>query len=290
MNAIMFDEKLDLFHHINRALYAILVFNLFRDPIESMHVLSLFLWLERQACCFDLINNILPLSLTVVNMLADEAVVCLNLITKCPFDASSSNIDIPMIRAFSRRDIPLNYVHDNKDGTIEKMAKYVADIYIRVLKDLMEQVIERNNNLLISADVIEIPRPFDMVREAVVEVHPDDRTMFVTFSKEYPMSKEEVIEFFTTIYGECIEFVQMQDVQANEQPLFARIVVNSASKVKLILQGAEKMKFTINGKHVWVRKFVPKRPRSQPAPGHPLAAWPGSLPPHNGFSVGKKHC
>ncbi|GMH23306.1 hypothetical protein Nepgr_025149 [Nepenthes gracilis] len=260
MNAIISDEELNLFHHIDRALYTILVFNLFRDPIESMHVLSLFLWLEQQACCFDLIDNILRLPLTVVNMLADEAVVCLNLITKAPFDASSSNIDIPMIRAFSRRDISSSYFHDNKDDAIEKMAKYVADLYIRVLKDLMERAIERNNNLLIPADVAKIPRPFDMGREAVVEVHPDDRTMFVTFSKGYLVSKEEVIEFFTTIYGECIESVQMQDVQANEQPLFARIVVNSASKVELILQGAEKMKFTINGKHVWARKFVPKRP------------------------------
>ncbi|KAK6273692.1 hypothetical protein POUND7_010775 [Theobroma cacao] len=91
------------------------------------------------------------------------------------------------------------------------------------------------------------------------EVPPDDRTMFVTFSKGYPVHEWEVREFFTRAYGDCIESLHMQEVPPDEQSLFARIVFRSESAIEIILSGMSKAKFTINGKHVWARKFVPKR-------------------------------
>ncbi|KAJ1380678.1 hypothetical protein SESBI_45819 [Sesbania bispinosa] len=88
----------------------------------------------------------------------------------------------------------------------------------------------------------------------------DDRTLFVTFSKGYHVEEWEVREFFTMTYGDCVESLQMQEiVQPNEQPLFARIVFHRVCNIDMILRGATKVKFTINGKHVWARKFVPKR-------------------------------
>ncbi|GMH23312.1 hypothetical protein Nepgr_025155 [Nepenthes gracilis] len=81
--------------------------------------------------------------------------------------------------------------------------------------------------------------------------------MFVTFSKRYPMSKEGVIEIFTTVYGECIKLVHMQDVEADEHPSFANIVVSSSSKVEVTLHGAEKVKLTIDGKYVWQEILCP---------------------------------
>ncbi|OMO91801.1 hypothetical protein COLO4_18099 [Corchorus olitorius] len=100
-----------------------------------------------------------------------------------------------------------------------------------------------------------------------VPVPPDDRTMFVTFSKGYPVYEWEVREFFGRAYGDCIESLHMQEVQPNQQSLFARIVFHSVSSIEMILNGMSKVKFTINGKHVWARKFVPKRlkPPSPPA-------------------------
>ena len=51
----------------------------------------------------------------------------------------------------------------------------------------------------------------------------------------------------------------MQETQPNERPLFARIVFHMVSTIDMILRGASKVKSSINRKHVWVRKFVPKR-------------------------------
>lgn len=50
----------------------------------------------------------------------------------------------------------------------------------------------------------------------------------------------------------------MQEVDDETQPLYARLVLESAARMDDVLQGAPKRKFSINGKHVWARKFVRK--------------------------------
>ncbi|CAF2097927.1 uncharacterized protein LOC103868744 [Brassica rapa] len=95
-------------------------------------------------------------------------------------------------------------------------------------------------------------------KEDEEEVTPaDDRTVFLTFSKGYPISESEVRVHFTRKFGEVIEAIVMQEAQENEQPLFARMVLKMeyASKIEEIVTPMDKNKFTIDGKHVWVHKF-----------------------------------
>ncbi|KAL9688120.1 hypothetical protein QQ045_032534 [Rhodiola kirilowii] len=90
-------------------------------------------------------------------------------------------------------------------------------------------------------------------------VPPDDRTIFLTFSKGYPISESEVREFFTRRNGDVIDCIHMQEVSPDEQILYARMVVKSQALVDLVLGGKDvKAKFAINGKHVWGRKYVKK--------------------------------
>ncbi|CAL9218212.1 unnamed protein product [Arabidopsis halleri] len=97
-------------------------------------------------------------------------------------------------------------------------------------------------------------------KEAVVAA--DDRTVFLTFSKGYPISEAEVRVYFTRRFGEVIEAVEMQEVEANEQPLFAKMVLKlqCASMMDQIVSARSRNKFTIDGKHVWARKYVRKNP------------------------------
>ncbi|KAF8116670.1 hypothetical protein N665_0015s0045 [Sinapis alba] len=91
------------------------------------------------------------------------------------------------------------------------------------------------------------------------EVTPaDDRTVFLTFSKGYPISESEVRVYFTRKFGEVIEDIVMKEVKENEQPLFARMVLKMeyAWKIEEIVTPINKNKFTIDGKHVWARKYV----------------------------------
>lgn len=70
------------------------------------------------------------------------------------------------------------------------------------------------------------------------------------------MTKDEVTQLFTRFHGDCVVSVQMQEnVSSNEQPLFARMVLDSIAAVDRILNGRRIAKFRINGKHIWARKY-----------------------------------
>lgn len=57
----------------------------------------------------------------------------------------------------------------------------------------------------------------------------------------------------------------MQEVVEGEQPLYAKLAVMSGSDIETILNGKQKAKFSINGKHVWARKYVAKNHKSSPS-------------------------
>ncbi|KAG5611053.1 hypothetical protein H5410_022334 [Solanum commersonii] len=90
------------------------------------------------------------------------------------------------------------------------------------------------------------------------EIAPEDRTVFLTFSKGYPISEAEVKEFFTRKFGDDVEAVYMQEVAEDEQALYARLVTRSPALLEAIVDGG-KAKYNINGKHVWARKYIKKQ-------------------------------
>ncbi|XP_019194019.1 PREDICTED: uncharacterized protein LOC109188014 [Ipomoea nil] len=117
---------------------------------------------------------------------------------------------------------------------------------------------------------------------AAEDVHPDDRTIFLTFSKGYPISEQEVKDFFFRKFGDSIETIYMQEVASGEQVLYARLVARSLAALEAIVVGG-KAKYNINGKHVWARKYVkkqnPKALASSPSsPSSPAAAPSSSKP------------
>lgn len=100
----------------------------------------------------------------------------------------------------------------------------------------------------------------DDLEDTLEEVPACDRTMFLTFSKGYPVSEEEVHCHLTSLLGNCIEEIHMQEVRPGEQVLFATVVFLRVAFIDAILDGCQKVKHTINGKHVWMRKYVERNP------------------------------
>nr|XP_004237665.3 uncharacterized protein LOC101251279 [Solanum lycopersicum] len=96
------------------------------------------------------------------------------------------------------------------------------------------------------------------ILEEETETAPEDRTVFLTFSKGYPISEAEVKEFFTRKFGDDVEAVYMQEVAEDEQALYARLVTRSPALLEAIVDGG-KAKYNINGKHVWARKYIKKQ-------------------------------
>ncbi|KAL7194001.1 hypothetical protein ACSBR2_025610 [Camellia fascicularis] len=274
LSMVISTEEFKIFHEMDRRLYTILTKDLWRDPLESMRIIALWLWLERSSFK-NIISKILSLTQFLINELADEAVTCLNCLNANPFLSFYEAIHIPLTQNLMDNEISLNYFHENRVTAIQGISKVISDVCARAFTDLMQQAIERNAAKMLVPSLVQP----DFVRlrlggvemikppgTRAFEVHPDERTMFVTFSKGYPVAEREIREFFTRIYGDCIESLYMQEVQPGEQSLFARIVFYLPCSIELILNGVEKVKFTINGKHVWMRKFVPKRRRSSSPP------------------------
>ncbi|KAL0333693.1 UNVERIFIED_CONTAM: hypothetical protein Sangu_1525500 [Sesamum angustifolium] len=124
----------------------------------------------------------------------------------------------------------------------------------RSLSSLVDSLVRSLSNLSIEGETR--PRGNENPKYA--------RTMFATFSKGYPVTETEVRQFFTRMFGNCIESFHMQEVGPDEQPLYARIVFHRPSFIQVILNGDTKAKFTINGKHVWMRQFIPRNGRGLP--------------------------
>ena len=291
---IFSQEDFLLFHRIDRDLYRILVFNLLREPTESIYILCLWLWLERVGFR-NVIRNILTLPSVLINEVADESVTCLNCINPNNSQSASSSEpgDIPLLQNLVDGDgeISVQFFCKNKDTINRGVTKMVHDVGIRAFSDIMQNVMMLSNAAAAAtaATMLEsrrssVMRPpsgsiwFGSIGPSnpmelddgdiesrvlnlklVQDVPADDRTMFVTFSRGYPVEEWEVREFFGRRFGDCIEDLYMQEVPANEQSLFARIVFRQLSIIEMILKGVEKAIFAINGKHVWARKFVPKQ-------------------------------
>lgn len=58
------------------------------------------------------------------------------------------------------------------------------------------------------------------------------------------------------IFGQFIEEIHMQEVLSDEQPLFARMVCRSSSIIPKIAPPGTKSMYSINGKHIYAKKFV----------------------------------
>ncbi|RZR73315.1 hypothetical protein BHM03_00022653 [Ensete ventricosum] len=89
---------------------------------------------------------------------------------------------------------------------------------------------------------------------------PEDlRSMFITFSRGYPISRADIVEFFNERYGRCLETVMMERASPGQQPMYGRLVFRNASTIARVLNGQRTAKFLINGRHLWARMYTPRR-------------------------------
>ncbi|KAL7091884.1 hypothetical protein ACP275_12G131000 [Erythranthe tilingii] len=269
-------DQFRLFYSIDRDLYIILVRDLCRNPSESLIVMGLWLWLEREGIS-SVISKIVPLNRYAIDALADEAVTCIDLLTDGPRAPPEEGPAVALIHSLVKIAISLNYLRENRVTVYNEIQGLVSQVYILALADLMEQALhggfhqvsaardaagpsrtQPEEPLVLDFARLSIERGSDERRRVSDEGTGSGRTMFATFSRGYPVTEAEVINFFTRRFGDCIEMLLMQDVGPTEQALFARIVFFEEELIRTILNGETKAKFTINGKHVWMRQFVPR--------------------------------
>ncbi|KAK6147607.1 hypothetical protein DH2020_018519 [Rehmannia glutinosa] len=263
-------DEFKLFHGIDRSLYLVLVKDLSRNPLECLYIMALWLWLEREGF-YNFINKTLSLPPFLINELADEAVTCLKCVNaQFPFPSEAS-AEIPLTHSLVKKDISLQFFLERHLTAFDEIQNLVRGVCVPSMSDIMEMgclsrfseslttvpivhaapssvdssLVQSISSLRISGDV----SPLRGRCRANNETSRNDRTMFVTFSKGYPVTENEVRQFFTRLFGNCIESFHMQEVSPDEQALYAKIVFVRASFIQAILSGMSKAKFTINGKH-----------------------------------------
>uniref|UniRef100_J3N4W3 RRM domain-containing protein n=2 Tax=Oryza brachyantha TaxID=4533 RepID=J3N4W3_ORYBR len=87
---------------------------------------------------------------------------------------------------------------------------------------------------------------------------PEDyRSLFITFSRGYPISSDDIIAFFNSLYGPCVESVMVEKAAAGQLPVYGRVVLRCPSMIPVVLDGQQTAKFMIKGRHLWARIYVP---------------------------------
>ncbi|XP_062021349.1 uncharacterized protein LOC133737891 [Rosa rugosa] len=256
-----------------------------RDPAESLLVMALWLWLEKDYP--NIIVKMLGLPDSIVNALADEAVLCL----RC-LDCSTSNSTllclapngrIVLTSRLMQKEISLQMFIQNRYTTISGVKNFLTNICARIFTDILQRVLPGTNPILSQFThpqqplvIPGFPHPVFGALNIIpgfvadftptgglwgwnpsIELSADDRTMFLTFSRGFHVSVEEVKQLFSEVLGmeKCVEDVDMENVPSDEQPLYAKMVLSSVTLVDKILKGNRVSKFRINGKHIWARKY-----------------------------------
>ncbi|PIA38685.1 hypothetical protein AQUCO_02700125v1 [Aquilegia coerulea] len=279
-------EFLRTFHSIDRELFRRFVINLGRDPLQSMQIIALWLWLEAVGYP-NIIAKMRTLPDIVVNAIAEEGATCLYYIE---FDTPPVpvNDNIRLTLNLMKRPISLQYLFENRFRARIVIPKTVNEIFSRVFEDIMQERAAMINNgqgqfgegnqVWATADgqQVIIPLPniigqgvnpgyhplqFQVGQSSRSVQQPDDhKTMIMTFARGYPIAEGEVRDYFMRNYGDVIERIHMEDTPPNAQPLIAHVTFRSPSTIDLILNGSELVNFVINGKQAWICRYVfPKR-------------------------------
>ncbi|RZC52857.1 hypothetical protein C5167_021281 [Papaver somniferum] len=89
-------------------------------------------------------------------------------------------------------------------------------------------------------------------------IPPCKRTLFVIFSRGFPISEDQIREFLVRTNGEnCVESICMQQVRPPQrrQPMYAMIEFHATETIDKILAGEDKVRFFISGCHIQARRL-----------------------------------
>lgn len=271
-------EELHSYHAIDREIFSRLVITLRRDPAESLLVMAIWLWLEEKGYPI-IIAKMVNLSNTLLEALAGEAVLCLNCLESINPTTPPNGV-LPLTARIMEKDISLQMFYLNKYSTICGIKSFLNTVCSRIFSDILQYVVGSTSHVIpnqplgisgfphsLFGSVTVVPRAIDhhfpvgnlWGWHSSNNVSEDDRTLFLTFSRGFPVSEDEVRELFSGICGDCgdcVDSVHMQEnVPCGEQPLFAKMVLHSVRNIDQILSGKRIAKFRIKGKHIWARKY-----------------------------------
>lgn len=202
-------EEFNAFHKFERDLFTRIVISLRRDISLSFEVMCFLIYLEKSVLMSNLIYNLVSLPDLLINTVVDEVLMCLrclsyeNFLTFVATLRNINSLSIPWIRRMTRQNFTLGVIHQNREDILHEMKKHFKSICYPAFEDICVRF-EMHNK-----DKMHTPSHFLWGQQATTnheagtssvgghQVPAEDRTVFLTFSKGYPISKEEVYAYFT---------------------------------------------------------------------------------------------
>jgi len=215
-------DEFNAFHKCDRALFRRFVVRLRRDINQSLQVMSFLLYLEKSGLVSNLIVNFNSLPDFFINTVADEVVMCLSCLSYENFSMFVANFGkkiIPLITRMTGEYLTLAVIHQNRESILLDMKKHLTSICYPAFEDICvqaekEKVIEDMKHLGFSKAVHKAGSSSQFLSEQQAttrtskvgvfsedeQAREDDRTVFLTFSRGYPLSEAEVHAYFTRYY------------------------------------------------------------------------------------------
>ncbi|KAJ3696095.1 hypothetical protein LUZ60_001472 [Juncus effusus] len=251
------------FHTIDRRVYETLVAH-GSDPSVARNAVSLFMWIEQIGV--DVITQIITVNnpSVIFTLMAEvEAVMhCL----RQEDDALNSYVEIPLISSLTQNAIDIRFFNFHKDVILRGLANIIDGVGKVIFDDNLYELLRafeveqerarrglREGRPVVPSELAAVYNP-----RVVVPSAEDVRSMFITFSKGFPIKREQINDYFTERWGDCIDRVMMERTPLGGSPMYGRIVFKTESFIGLILNGERVVKFNINGRQLWARKYVPR--------------------------------
>lgn len=192
------------FHKIDRAVYEKFVTH-GTEPGTARNAVALFMWLEQLG--IDMIGRISRITnpTMIFTLIAEVDAVLHCLRRQDDGLINNSYTEIPMISLMAGNSLDIRFFNFNKDVIVRGLA-YILDGVGRVVFDNhmyellhayeAEEAMARAG---LSAVTPPVPPGLAVLydRAAVVPSIEDARSMFITFSKGFPIKREEIQEHFT---------------------------------------------------------------------------------------------
>ncbi|KAK4277159.1 hypothetical protein QN277_015200 [Acacia crassicarpa] len=296
--AVITAHELYMFYTRERNILRYLIYTLRRDPIHSVLTIAFWLWLEHVARPNLVPAEISLLNPSLLNALANEALLCLQCLEHSDADDPLSyRAPIPLTATLIQKNLSLTFFNRKRHTIIAGIKSILNNVCCRIFTDILSHVYGiagPTTSFTGPPTTVVVPsfphavfgpfmpsRPewdlrderlwYDRWWKPSSDVMDDDKTMFLTFSKGFLVTEEEVLYLFKTLFGEesVVEILMgcllEEDRVPQEEALYATMLVDSVTMVDRILTGKRLVKYKINGKDIWARKYEQRQKLTPPS-------------------------
>ncbi|KAM7257239.1 hypothetical protein ACFE04_012980 [Oxalis oulophora] len=238
------DSLFKAYYQMERELFAMLVVYLCQSPTESMKIIALWIWLERNVSAVMFIPKMRLLPHTVIYAIMEETTKCLNFLQGRP--NAADEFELPLLEMLMEKTVSLELFHQYSIIVTQGIKELLTTVCGRAFYDINIRV--------------------NQINTAAHQILPtlneySQRVMYLTFSRGKPVPVLTLLNYLRLTYGgdNIVHSLVMQQAGENTQSLYARAILENREIVENIMQGRNKVRLIVDGNPVWARKFVPIR-------------------------------